>query len=115
MKKVVLFAFNGDMMCFIHVLLNALDMAERGYETRIVIEGAATKLAPELDKEGNPMYKLFKKVESLGIIEGVCKACSNKMGVLEAVEAQGLRLLGDMSGHPAMGEYMDKGYEIITF
>jgi hypothetical protein len=26
MKKAVLFAFNGDFMCFIHVLLNALDM-----------------------------------------------------------------------------------------
>ena len=32
MKKVVLFAFNGDFMCFIHVLLNALDMHEKGYE-----------------------------------------------------------------------------------
>jgi hypothetical protein len=26
MKKVSLFAFNGEFMCFIHVLLNALDM-----------------------------------------------------------------------------------------
>ena len=26
MKKVALFAFNGDSMCFIHVLLNALDL-----------------------------------------------------------------------------------------
>ena len=32
MKKVVLFAFNGELMCFIHVLLNALDMNERGHE-----------------------------------------------------------------------------------
>lgn len=28
MKKVALFAFNGDSMCFIHVLLNALDLKE---------------------------------------------------------------------------------------
>ena len=32
MKKVVLFAFNGDFMCFIHVLVNALDLHEKGYE-----------------------------------------------------------------------------------
>ncbi len=115
MKKLVLFAFNGDMMCFIHVLQNALDMADRGYEVKIVIEGAATKLVPELAKADNPMFKLFKKTRDLGLVEGVCKACSNKMGVLDAVKAEGLTLLGDMSGHPAMGEYIDKGYEIITF
>ncbi len=50
MKKVALFVFNGDPMCFIHVLLNALDMQERGYEGKIVIEGAATKLIPELKR-----------------------------------------------------------------
>lgn len=43
MKKVVLFAFNGKFMCFIHVLLNALDMNQKSYDVRIVIEGAATK------------------------------------------------------------------------
>lgn len=115
MKKVVLFAFNGDMMCFIHVLLNALDTADRGYEVKIVIEGAATKLVPELSKADNPMFKLFKKTRDLGLVEGVCKACSNKMGVLDAVKAEGLTLLGDMSGHPSMGKYIDEGYEVITF
>jgi len=28
MKKFALFMFNGDPMCFIHVLLNAIDMSE---------------------------------------------------------------------------------------
>jgi hypothetical protein len=37
MKKIALFVFNGDPMCFIHVLLNALDMSEKGYEAKIVI------------------------------------------------------------------------------
>ena len=42
MKKFALFAYNGDFMCFIHVLLNALDMKKRGHEVKLVIEGAAT-------------------------------------------------------------------------
>ena len=37
-KRVVLAAFNGESMCFVHVLLNALDMKERGYEVKVVIE-----------------------------------------------------------------------------
>ena len=46
--KFALFVFNGDPMCFIHVLLNALDMAARGDEAKIILEGASVKLIPEL-------------------------------------------------------------------
>lgn len=63
-KKVVLFAFNGEFMCFIHVLLNALDMNEKGYDVKVVIEGSATKLVPELAKKGNPMFSLYEKAKS---------------------------------------------------
>jgi hypothetical protein len=98
-----------------HVLLNAIDMNERGYEVKIVIEGSATKLVPELAKEGNPMYRLYEKAKGLDLIDGACKACSNKMGTLEAVKAEGLRLLDEMSGHPSMARYREEGYEVITF
>jgi hypothetical protein len=115
MKKIALFVFNGDPMCFIHVLLNALDMKARGYEAKIVIEGAATKLFPELAKENNPMHKLWEKVKAAGLVDGVCKACSNKMGTLEAAKDQGLTLLDEMTGHPSMARYRDDGFEIVSF
>ncbi|MBW1895560.1 MAG: DsrE family protein [Deltaproteobacteria bacterium] len=115
MKKVALFAYNGDFMCFIHVLLNALDMNERGYDVKIVIEGAATKLVPELAQEGNPMLRLYEKAKGLDLIDGACKACANKMGTLEAAKDQGLRLLDEMAGHPSMARYMEEGFEVITF
>jgi len=115
MKKIAMFAFNGELMCFIHVLLNAIVMNEKGYDVKIVIEGAATKLVPELAKEDNPMYRLYQKAKGLDLIDGACKACSNKMGTLEAVQAEGLRLLDEMSGHPSMARYREEGFEIITF
>ncbi len=115
MNKFALFVFNGDPMCFIHVLLNALDMSEKGFEIRVVIEGTATKLIPELVKEANPMNRLWEKAMSLGLIDGVCRACSGKMGTLKDSQAQNLSLLDDMSGHPGMAGYMNKGYEILTF
>lgn len=114
-KKIVLFAFNGEPMCFIHVLLNALDMKDKGYDIGVVIEGSATKLIPEMAKEGNPLYPLYRKAKSAGMIEGACRACSNKMGTLEAARSEGLSLLEGMSGHPGMGFYLEKGYEVITF
>lgn len=115
MKKTALFVFNGDPMCFIHVLLNAIDLSEKEHEVRVVVEGTATKLIPGLADETSPLNRLWEKAKSLGLIDGVCRACSSKMGTLKDVQAQGLALLDDMSGHPGMAGYMSKGYEIITF
>lgn len=115
MKKIALFVFNGDPMCFIHVLLNALDMKSKGDNGRIIIEGAATKLIPDLAKAENPLHKLWGKVRDAGLVDGVCKACSKKMGTLDAAESQGLALLDDMNGHPGMAGYRDRGFEIISF
>jgi len=115
MKKFALFVFNGDPICFIHVLLNALDMKEKGCDGRIIIEGAATKLVPELVKAENPLNKLWTKVIAAGLVDGVCRACSNKTGTLDAATAQGLAVLDDMNGHPGMADYRERGFEIISF
>ncbi len=115
MKKVALFAFNGDSMCFIHVLLNALDLKAKGDDVRIILEGSATKLVPEMAREQSPMFRLYQQAKEQGLFEGACKACSNKLNVIEAVKQEELPFLGDMSGHPSMSHYLEKGYEIITF
>ncbi len=115
MNKVLLVAFNGELVCFAHVLLNALDMHSKGFAVKIVIEGTAVKLAPELEKEENPFRSLYKQARELNLLEGVCKACSAQMKVLDQVEKAGLTLLGDMKGHPSIGRYMTEGYTVITF
>ena len=115
MKKVALFVFNGDPMCFIHVLLNALDMNTKGYDIRVIIEGAATQLIPALEKRDHPLNKLWAKTLAQGMVHGVCKACAQKMGTLEAAKEKGIALLDDMNGHPSMSGFREQGYEIITF
>ncbi len=115
MRKIALFPFNGEPMCFIHVLLNALDMHARGWEAALVIEGAAVKLIPEMAKEDNKLHTLYSKAKAAGVIAGACKACSAAMGVTEAAQAEGLELLGDMNGHPSIAGFIEQGYEIVTF
>ena len=115
MKKTALFVFNGDPVCFIHVLLNGLDMAARGMDARIIVEGAATALLPNLAEPANPLHKLWEQAKSKGIVAGVCRGCAQKMGTLAEAERQGLALLADMSGHPAMSRYLEDGFEVITF
>lgn len=114
-EKTVLFAFRGDPLCFIHVLLNAIDLHERGREGLIVIEGEAVKLVPEMSEPTHFLWAQYQKARELGLIAGVCKACSTKLGVIDAVKSEDLPLLDDMFGHPSMGAYLEKGFQVITF
>jgi hypothetical protein len=115
MRKTALFVFNGDPMCFVHVLLNALDMHGRGEEARIVVEGSATRLLPELEQSSHPLNALWGKAKSNGLVAGACKACCGKMQTAESARAQQLPLLDDMAGHPSMAGYRQQGFEIVSF
>jgi hypothetical protein len=111
MRKIAFFPFKGEKMCFVHVLINALDLHEKGIDTKIIVEGEAVKLIKVLEEEKNKMYL---KAKELGLFDCICKACSYQMGVLEFNEKTGIPLKGDAYGHPAMHDYLEDGYEIIT-
>lgn len=111
MKKVLFYAMTGEKMCFQHVLLNALDLSSSGAEVKIIFEGASVKLVSQFENESNPLYKKAKK---LGIIAGVCLACSKVLGVYEENKKSGLNFLDDMSGHAGMKNYCNQGYEIVS-
>lgn len=116
MKKIALFAFNGEPMCFAHVLLNAFDLREKGYDARIVMEGSATRLVKDLyEDETLPFAKLYGKAVAQGLIDAVCDACSQKMGSKESAHEQGLKLVGEMKGHPSVSSYIENGFEVMTF
>ena len=114
-EKFALFAFNGDPMCFIHVILNALDLNKKGYEVKVIVEGSATKLAGQFENEENPFYKQYQNLKNAGLIDCFCKACSNKMESLEEVEKLGFKTCDELLGHPSMRKYIELGYTIITF
>jgi hypothetical protein len=114
-KKILLVAFQGQPMCFIHVLLNSLELQAKGHQCRIIVEGEATKLIPEISRDGHFLNGLYRRMLEKGFFAGVCPACSSKMQVLEEIQKAGLPLLDDMSGHPGMAKYIEQGYEIINF
>ena len=110
MRKFAFFVFNEDPMCIMHAMLNVLDISKKGYEATMIIEGQAVKLVEQMQNNN----ALFKQLEEKNLIEGVCKACSAKLGVLAYNEKSGLKLLDDMNGHPSMSQFIEKGYEIIS-
>ncbi len=99
-------------MCFVHVLLNALDLHEKGHEVKVIIEGSATKL---ISTNAAPHSTLYQKIKDAKLIDCVCKACAAKTQALKAAENQDLTICAEMKGHPGMQKYIEKGYTIITF
>ena len=114
MRKIAIFAFKGNPICFVHVLLNAMDLHDKGADVKIVLEGEAIGLIKELRKAAPPLHKLYSKTKDLSLIHAVCRACAVKMESLQVVEEEGFRVADDMSGHAGMAPYLEEGYEIIT-
>jgi len=112
--KLLFVPFSGEALCVMHVFLNALDAADRGLEAGVVFEGASTTLVPVYAAPDHPFHGLYVRAKAQGLILGACRACSTKMGVLEAVQAEGLELLGEMSGHPGLARFAAEGWRIIT-
>ncbi len=115
MKKVALLAYNGELTCFAHVMLYALDFEKKGYKVKVIIEGAATSLIPELAKPDAPFANLYSQLREKKLLTCICKACSQKIGTLAEAEKQGLAIVGDMQGHPSIEGLMRDGFEIISF
>ena len=114
-EKVALFAFNGEPICFVHVLLNALDLNRKGHDVRLIIEGSATRQIQELLDQKKPFAKLYTEAKEADLIDCVCQACAKKMGTFESAKDQELPICDDMSGHPSISRYMEEGYTILTF
>ena len=114
-EKTVLFAFRGDPLCFVHVLLNGIDMHERGRQGLIVIEGDAVTLVEKMSQPGHFLSPLYQKAKYIGLFAGACKACATKLKAIDPIEKEDIPLIGEMSGHPSMGDFVEKGYQVITF
>ncbi|MDY0390283.1 MAG: DsrE family protein [Desulfobulbus oligotrophicus] len=115
MKKHVFFAFRDNPLCFIHVLLNSLDMAAKGMEGKIVLEGEAVTLVPIMADSSHFLHPLYRKARERNLFIGACRACSAKLNVTDAITKENIPLIGEMSGHPAMSAFIDQGYTILTF
>lgn len=111
MQKFLFYGMTGEKSCFQHVLLNAVQLAEGGAEVKVIFEGASVKLVPVLMNGGNPVYN---KAKEIGLLAGVCLACSKTLGVYEDCERSGLPMLSDMSGHAGIKPFTDKEYIVIS-
>lgn len=111
MEKFLFYGMTGSKMCFMHILLNTLDLVDDGKDAKIIFEGESVKLVSVFEEENHPLYM---KAKEKGLIAGICLACSKALGVYEKNKEYGLPLLGDMSGHAGMKPYINEGFAVIS-
>jgi hypothetical protein len=111
--KIAIFALSGDAACFGHALIKTLELYEKRYEVKMVIDGPATALVRDLTDQERPFSLTYSNVKKLGLIDCVCKVCSVQFGSIKSVEEQGLPLYDNEMEHPSKSKYTDVGYEVI--
>ncbi|MDX1642539.1 MAG: hypothetical protein R3220_12625 [Balneolaceae bacterium] len=98
-------------------VVNSLELAkelqEHDDDVKIIFDGAGTKWIPELEDEEHDAHPLFKAVTDS--IYGACKFCSKAFGVFEEVKSSEVELLDEYDQHPSLRNFIEKGYQIVTF
>lgn len=100
----------------VHALLYAKELAESGYEVRLIFDGAGTRWAEELTRpEGkSPLIPQYNELKDLGIVQVVCDFCANAFDVKKELKQRKMKLEGDYHGHPSLAQLLKKGYRLIV-
>ena len=111
MTKVVFFAFNAEPVCFMHAILNAIDLEEKGMWGEIVFEGKSTDLIPLISQPDHFINPLYVQAKERGMFYGACLSCSNKMNVTDIVEAENIPFADAVS----MNMFCEPAYGVIDY
>jgi hypothetical protein len=111
MKKQLFVLFNYNKGIFTHIMLNVLDLAEKGYDVGIIFESEACKLISELENTNNEKYE---KIKEQKLIFAVCEICAKAMQALESAKRQNLPINGELLGHPPLEVWIKNDYHIMV-
>lgn len=121
MGRKLLFAVFSEEACRQrHAFLYAIDLAKKGHEAKLLIEGPATRMFVDCLGKDEGFDQLYHEAKELGLIAGVCKTAAGgcrtpDQNVTEVVRAEGLPLRDDCQQHAGIASFVDQGYEIVVF
>lgn len=116
-RKILFLVFTNDACRRNHAFMYAVDLARRGHDIRLLVEGEATRCL--LEREGL-FGELFEAARGLGVLVGLCRAASAGCGdasqdVTCLAEQSGLTLIDNLDGHAGIASFVEDGYEVVTF
>jgi hypothetical protein len=94
-------------------LMGAQELRRAGDDVDIVFDGAGSTAAAEMAQPGHRFHALFNDV--MPVVRGICRYCAKSYGVLDAIQATEMPLLGEDRGHASLRELLLEGRQIITF
>ncbi len=110
MQKQLFVLFNFNKGIFTHILLNAFDLTEKGYEVGVIFESEACRLISEYETNNNEKWERLK---NKNLIAAVCEVCAKAMNSLDSAKRQNLPIDGSMYGHPALEKWIKDRYQIM--
>lgn len=96
-----------------HALLYCKDFVEKGYETKMIFDGAATAWVPELMKPEHKLHSLFKEIQAGGSLDAICDFCAGAFGVKDLVKECAIPMKSEFHGHPSIAKYVSEGYQLL--
>lgn len=119
-RKILFVLFAEDVCRQLHTFLYARDLHRKGYPTKIIVEGMATRLLADLEQAPPLLRQAVADASASGLIAGACRQASTGCGsaedrnIVAAVEARGVGLLGELDNHAGIEPYLREGYDVIV-
>eukprot|EP00906_Rhabdomonas_costata_P019365 RCo028302 len=130
-RKLLIVLFDDNVCKVLHALLYCIDLSEKGWDVKLLLEGAATKFvasgdgAPSVKDScnmggcGNAQEKirtLLAEVRSKGLLLGSCGTATKGTCTSEQIGSCGVRQLGGMrEGHASIDLFLREGRELVVF
>ena len=89
------------------------EFSDGGDTVQLILDGAGTKWAAELENPEHRIHGLYRAVK--GKLAGACGYCAGAFGVAADLERAEVRLLAEYDGHPSYRKLVSDGFQVITF
>ncbi|MBI3074336.1 MAG: DsrE family protein [Deltaproteobacteria bacterium] len=99
----------------LHALLYAKELKTAGHAVTLVFDGAGTGWAKLMREPKNHLHGKYKELMGLGVVEVICDFCAGAFKVRDDLkQAPGVKLDGEVEGHPSLTKWVAQGYQVIV-
>lgn len=89
------------------------ELRRHGDDVTLVFDGAGTTALAEMLAPAHDLHRVW--TQAAPALRGACRYCAKSYGVLEALEAAQVPMLGDDRGHASLRNLLLEGRQVITF
>lgn len=122
-RKLLFICFTDDDCRLTHAMWWAKELHDHGHEVKILLEGLGTRCLSWLeDPQHTGLAKAFQAACEAGLIGGVCQAaasgCAGESGKpkpIDCAQRLNLPIKNSWQGHAGISEFVNAGFEIVTF